>query len=112
MENAPEGGEIRVTLLFVTEYGFEVELEEIGAGQGVGVAEETEGFAIGHDSPESMRSRVEVFLGELVGGFLADTCSGDGELRDGFIKSGVVRSDDDRDASTESVGGDGESAFR
>lgn len=112
MENAPQGGEIRVTLLFVAEDGFEVELEKVGAGQGVGIPEEAEGFAIGHESPEGVRGGVEVFLGELMGGFFAGAGSSDGELGDRFIERGVVRGNDDGDASTEGVGSDGESAFR
>jgi len=112
MENAPKGGEIRVTLLFVAENGFEVELEKVGPGQGVRIAEEAEGFAIGHESPEGVRGGVEVFLGELMGRFSAGAGAGDGELGDRFIKRGIVWGNDDGDASTEGVRGDGESAFR
>ena len=110
MKDAPERGEIGVALLFVAEDGFEVELEEVGAGQGVGVPEEAEGFAIGHEGPEGVRGGVEIFLSELMGGFFPGAGTGDGELGNGLIQSGVVRGNDDGKPTPEGLGGDGESA--
>ena len=79
MEDAPEGGEVGVAVLVVAEDGFEVEFEEVRPREGIGIAEEAEGSAVGDDGPEGIRRGVEEFLGELVGGFFPGAGADDGE---------------------------------
>ena len=54
MEDAPEGGEVGVAVLVVAEDGFEVELEEVRPREGIGIAQEAEGFAVGDDGPQAV----------------------------------------------------------
>ena len=54
VEDAPEGGEVGVAVLVVAEDGFEVEFEEVRSSEGIGVAEEPEGSAVGDDGPEGI----------------------------------------------------------
>jgi len=110
VEDAPEGGEVGVAVLVVAEDGFEVEFEEVRPREGVGIAEEAEGSAVGDDGPERIGRGVEEFLGELVGGFFPGAGADDGEAGIRVVEAEVVRGDDDGEASAEGVGGDGEVA--
>ena len=110
MQDAPEGGEVGVAVLVVAEDGFEVEFEEIRAREGIGIAEEAEGFAVGDDGPEAVAGGIEEFLSELVGGFFLGTCTSHGEAGIGVIEAEAVRRDDDGEAAAEGHGRDGEAA--
>ena len=90
VEDAPEGGEVGVAVLVVAEDGFEIEFEEVRPREGIGIAEEAKGFAVGDDGPEGIGRGVEEFLGELVGGFFPGTGADDRESGIGIIKAEVV----------------------
>ena len=110
VQDAPESGEVGVAVFGFAEDGFEVEFEVVGTGQGFGIAEEAEGAAIGDEGPEAVAGGIEVFLGELVGGFFPGAGAVDGEAGIGVIKAEGVRGDDDGEAASEGLGGDGEGA--
>ena len=110
VEEPPEGGEVGIAVGGFAEDGLEVEFEEVGTGQGFCIPEEAEGAAIGDDGPEAFPGGVEVFLGELVGGFFPGAGAVDGEAGIRVIQAKGVGGDDDGEATAEGLGGDGEAA--
>jgi hypothetical protein len=87
VKDAPEGGEVGVAVLVVAENGFEIELEEVGSGEGIRITQEAEAAAIGDDGPEAVAVGIEELLGELVGGFLACAGAEDGEAGIGVVEA-------------------------
>ncbi|OQB83923.1 MAG: hypothetical protein BWX86_02866 [Verrucomicrobia bacterium ADurb.Bin122] len=104
VKEAPDGGEVGVTL--VAEDELEVGLEVGRAREGVGIAHEAELAAVGEDGPGAGRS-VEELLRELVGRAATRTGADDDEALVGLVEREIVRGDDERHPSARREGGDG-----
>jgi hypothetical protein len=93
MEQMPGQGEFGVTL--AGEQVLEVNLQVTGPGQGSGIAQQAELAAIADQCPEVLATGVEVFLGQLEGGFAAAAAAGHGETGVRFVQAEVVGGDDE-----------------